>query len=57
MNKWQASIQSNGSRKYLGYFDTPEQAHEAYKAAASVLHGSFANFGNSAITHAKELLK
>lgn len=35
--KFQARIWRNGSRVYLGLFGTPEQAHEAYLAAASKL--------------------
>ena len=43
--KWQAQIAINGKRKHLGYFDTAEQAHEAYCKTAIELHGEFANFG------------
>lgn len=42
--KWEAAISSQKTRKYLGLFDTPEQAHEAYKAAAIELFGDFARF-------------
>ena len=39
---WRAHIASNGVRKYLGRFATPEAAHAAYCAAAAKLHGEFA---------------
>lgn len=42
--KWRAQIKMNGKCKSLGYFDTPEQGHEAYKIAANILHGEFANY-------------
>lgn len=40
---WAASITVNGTVSYLGYFKTATEAHEAYKAAASVLHKEFAH--------------
>lgn len=40
--KWQARIKIHGSTRTLGSYDTPEAAHEAYVAAAKVVHGEFA---------------
>jgi hypothetical protein len=44
-NRWRARIAVNDKRIQLGSFDTPEEAHEAYKKAALIYHGEFANFG------------
>jgi hypothetical protein len=40
--KWQATIYAEGINYYLGRFDTPKAAHNAYCAAAKQLHGEFA---------------
>lgn len=40
--RWEARIRAGGKRIHLGYFDTPEEAHAAYQAAAISLHGDFA---------------
>lgn len=45
--KWSALIKVNYKSHYLGIFDTPEEAHEAYKCAAARLHGEFANAGST----------
>ncbi len=40
--KWVAKIKAGGVQKYLGTFDTPEAAHEAYTEAARAAFGEFA---------------
>lgn len=40
-NKWLANISIDNKSKYLGLFDTPEDAHAAYVAAASAHFGNF----------------
>lgn len=42
--KWTARIQLNHNPKWLGYFDTPEEAHAAYCEAAKLYFGEFARF-------------
>jgi hypothetical protein len=41
---WVATIKKDKKAHHLGYFKTPEEAHEAYKAAATKLHGEFAKW-------------
>lgn len=41
--KWVATIQANKRGKYLGSFETPEDAAKAYDTAAKELHGEFAH--------------
>ena len=36
--RWQARIGHGGRLRFLGRFDTPGEAHEAYKAAKRALH-------------------
>lgn len=40
--KYHAYIKINRQNIHLGYFDAPEEAHAAYRAAAHVYHGEFA---------------
>lgn len=40
--KWKATIRANKGIHNLGYFDSPDEAHAAYRSAALVLHGEFA---------------
>ena len=41
-NRWAATIRYNHKQKYLGNYETPEKAAQAYDAAARQLHGAFA---------------
>jgi hypothetical protein len=41
-NRYTARISVNGIRKFLGDFDTPEQAYEAYKTASAFYHKDYA---------------
>lgn len=40
--KYRATISLNGSQKWLGYFNTPQDAHAAYCNAATAMFGEFA---------------
>jgi hypothetical protein len=47
--RWMAEIQAGGVYEYLGRFDTPKEAAEAYDAASVRLHGEYGirNFSTS----------
>lgn len=40
--RWMAQITVKRKKHFLGYFDDPKEAHEAYAAAAQRFHGEFA---------------
>lgn len=53
--KWQASIQVDGDFRYLGWFDTEQEAVECRNKAALELHGEFAHIpGATVYNHTKE---
>lgn len=43
-NRWRAGIRMNGTYRFLGTFDSPEEAHAAYAAKAREVFGEFAKF-------------
>jgi len=47
--RWLAAIGHLGKQYFLGSYDTAEEAHRAYCAAAAALHGEFANAGDGPI--------
>ena len=36
--RWQAKLQARKARHHVGYFDAPQEAHDAYLAAKRILH-------------------
>ena len=42
--RWRARIKSDSGHIHLGYFDTKEEAAQAYRQAADKLHGEFARY-------------
>lgn len=42
--KWIAQIGYQGKRITIGYYDTEQQASEAYREKAELLHGEFSRF-------------
>lgn len=45
-NKWRARIKVGGKEERLGDFDTPHEAHLAYREAARKIYGEFATSSN-----------
>lgn len=45
LRPWRAIIYVNGKKIRIGWYATPQEAHQAYCKAALELHGEFANFG------------
>ncbi len=43
--KWKASIRVNGKLIHLGYFQSAEEARDAYNNAAPIYHGKYARLG------------
>ncbi len=37
-SKWRSAIGYKGLKKHLGYFDTPEEAHQSYLNAKAIHH-------------------
>jgi len=46
-SKWGSTINKYNKHYFLGYFDCPEKAHQAYCKAAKKMHGEYANTGVS----------
>jgi hypothetical protein len=46
--KWTAQITKGGKNHYLGRFEKPESAYEAYCVASKSMHGQYSNTGESA---------
>lgn len=42
-NKFYSQINIQRTKKWLGYFNTAEEAHNAYVTAAKILHGEYYN--------------
>ena len=42
MKRWRATIAVDGKKRSIGWFDTPEEAHAAYLAAAREAYGDYA---------------
>lgn len=47
--RWEAGISKDNRFRYIGTFNTPEEAHAAYMKVARELHGEFANPGNGEV--------
>ncbi len=44
--KWVSRINVGKKTIYLGFFNSPQEAHAAYCEGAKKIHGKFANFGD-----------
>jgi len=53
--RYRAQITAYGKRHYLGLFDDPKDAAEAYKSAAARLHGEFARTESACLDKVKEM--
>lgn len=42
--RWYAQIRHDGKTRWLGTYDSPQEAHAVYKEWAIKLHGEFATF-------------
>lgn len=45
--KWRSSVNHKRKKIHLGVFDTPEAAHQAYRAFVDRERGEFANYGRA----------
>lgn len=52
-SKWGAQITTDGVNKWLGTFESEDEAREVYGLAADLLHGEFANHGEKEVCHAE----
>lgn len=55
-NCWRAAISVNGKKKHLGYYETVEEAAEAYTEAALKLYGEFSPLHVPTKTAEKDLI-
>lgn len=53
--KYRAQITARGKRYCLGLFDDPALAHEAYKAASTLLHGEFSRTDSACLDEVARL--
>jgi hypothetical protein len=53
VGRWRARIRNGGKEIELGYFDTAEEAHAAYRNASLKLHGEFSVFDAALQSHSE----